>query len=406
MASQSHHTTPVQSHHPSCAGSPSGQPQSSSAAFSAAFQQAFGGAGSSSQALGTFSGGTYRSIAGSTLPQHQPDLTELTQLVGEMMLALKTVVDQVQDLTNIVQMSATIPATKTPKVPKDVVACPKAWTGKGGSAKARHFLAAFHNWASAQGEGLNTYDSTTGKFHIHDSRWIAAVLNLMEEDAHTWALPNLEELGRGKYPLNGKWTNFEVAFKARFMPQDAQESAQEAMKNLKQGKHTVAEYMSQFDQYTMQTGWSDKDHQTRFYNGLSEKIKDAMAITARPIGTLQELREHAVILDQCIRKRDAEKKGQTFSYNTTTTRDPNAMDVMTTHDYDSDANFFAYYFPITTPVPLSPCTITVLVVPLFLFHPSPCTLITVSPLTAWLMTHSDASGCATSLFQDLLPLSI
>ena len=26
-------------------------------------------------------------------------------------------------------------------------------------------------------------------------------------------------------------------------------------------------------------------------------------------------------------------------------------DVMTTRDYDSDANFFSYYFPITTPFP-------------------------------------------------------
>ena len=30
---------------------------------------------------------------------------------------------------------------------------------------------------------------------------------------------------------------------------------------------------------------------------------------------------------------------------------------MTTCDYDLDANFFAYYFPITTPFP-SACTIT------------------------------------------------
>ena len=30
---------------------------------------------------------------------------------------------------------------------------------------------------------------------------------------------------------------------------------------------------------------------------------------------------------------------------------------MTTRDYDLDANFFAYYFPITTPSP-SACTIT------------------------------------------------
>ena len=39
------------------------------------------------------------------LPHHMPDLVELTQLVGEMMMGLKTVVDQVQDLTNIITVT-------------------------------------------------------------------------------------------------------------------------------------------------------------------------------------------------------------------------------------------------------------------------------------------------------------
>ena len=43
---------------------------------------------------------------------------------------------------------------------------------------------------------------------------------------------------------------------------------------------------------------------------------------------------------------------------------------MTTRNYDSDANFFAYYFPITTPGPLSPCTITIPIIPLFLSQSS------------------------------------
>ena len=101
----------------------------------------------------------------------------------------------------------------------------------------------------------------------------------MEEDACTWALPYLEELGRGKQPFKGDWAEFEKAFSQRFMPQDSQEVAHEALKNIKQGKQTVAEYTSKFDQYTMQTGWSDADHCTRYYSGLSDKVKDSMAIT-------------------------------------------------------------------------------------------------------------------------------
>ena len=110
------------------------------------------------------------SVAGSQLPQHMPDLVELTQLVGEMMLGLKTVVDQVQDLTNIIQTTQTAGATAAPRIPKglkDMIACPKVWTGKGGSAEARHFLAAYHNWASSQGEGLNNYDAVRNLFIVN-----------------------------------------------------------------------------------------------------------------------------------------------------------------------------------------------------------------------------------------------
>ena len=244
-----------------------------------------------------------------------PDLVELTQLVGEMMMGLKTVVDQVQDLTNIIQTTQTAGATapRIPKMLKDGVAHPKAWTGKGGSTKARHFLATYCNWASSQGEGLNDYDTVRNLFIINEQQWISAVLNLMDEDVHTWALPYLEELGRGKQPFKGDWAEFEKAFTQRFMPQDLQEVAREALKNIKQGKQTVAEYTSKFNQYTMQTGWLDADHCTKYYDGLSDKVKDSMAITDQPIATFEELRKVALILDQHIHQREAEKKGQTSS---------------------------------------------------------------------------------------------
>ena len=44
-------------------------------------------------------------------------------------------------------------------------------------------------------------------------------------------------------------------------------------------------------------------------------------------------------------------------------------DVMTTHDYDSDANFFAYYFPITTPsLGLLLSLVLLLSLPLYSYH--------------------------------------
>ena len=103
---------------------------------------------------------------------------------------------------------------------------------------------------------------------------------------------------------------------------------QDALKALKQGKNSVAEYISRFDQYKGQTGWSDTDHRTRFYDGLSEQLKDNLAISDRPITSLQELKAAAQVLDQHMRQQEAEKKGRT--YHTTSqapSKDLNAMEV-------------------------------------------------------------------------------
>ena len=70
------------------------------------------------------------------------------------------------------------------------------------------------------------------------------------------------------------------------------------LKQIKQGGSSVAEYQAKFDQYTAQTGWSNANHRTRFYNGLLEAIKDNLAISDHPIGTLTGLRQAAQILDQ------------------------------------------------------------------------------------------------------------
>jgi hypothetical protein len=111
------------------------------------------------------------------------------------------------------------PARTMSKV-KDVVSKPKHWDGKGGSVEARHFLAAFSNWAFHTDDALNNWDNTASIWHCDDGCWIQAVLNLMDGDAHTWALPKLEQLGTAAPPFGGIWTMFEQEFTRRFILQD------------------------------------------------------------------------------------------------------------------------------------------------------------------------------------------
>ena len=158
----------------------------------------------------------------------------------------------------------------------------------------------------------------------------------MEDEARTWALPYLEDLSQGGSPFTGDYDNFVAAFNKCFAPHDSTETARDALKHIKQGKNSVAEYQAQFNQFTSQTGWSDADHRTRFYDGLSEAIKDSLAITDRPIRTLTELKKAAQVLDQRMRQQMAEKTGKSLHpTNNTTSKNSDAMEVDATRQQQS-----------------------------------------------------------------------
>ena len=74
---------------------------------------------------------------------------------------------------------------------------------------------------------LNDWDVAQNTWIQNDTKWIQAVLNLMDEDARTWILPHLEELRRGVIPFTSSWRQFEREFIKRWIPQDMTESARE-----------------------------------------------------------------------------------------------------------------------------------------------------------------------------------
>ncbi len=108
------------------------------------------------------------------------------------------------------------------------------------------------------------------------------------------------------------------------------QTVQDVLKAIRQGTHSVVEYMSKFDQYTGQTGRSADDHRQRFYNSLSDCIKDALPLTAMAVATFEELCLAAQTLDQWMRQCDAERKGGKGATYHTTMHDPDTMQVNAT----------------------------------------------------------------------------
>ena len=57
---------------------------------------------------------------------------------------------------------------------RKIIAHPNPWDGKGDSATARHFLAAFSNWAYAQKDQMNV-KLANGQWHRRDMDWIQEI---------------------------------------------------------------------------------------------------------------------------------------------------------------------------------------------------------------------------------------
>src|ERR1700761_5101135 len=185
-----------------------------------------------------------------------PTQADLAQMILDLGIHLGNLTTQVATLMTTANTSSQTSA-RTAKI---AVACPKVWTGKGRSVEAWHFLAAFFNYARCEGKNLNDYNTTTSTWVQNHGKWIAAVLNLMEDEAQTWALPCLEEIANGGSPFGGDYIQFIVAFNKRFAPMDSAEAARDTLKQQKQGKDSVVEYKAKFDQFTAQTSCSDADH--------------------------------------------------------------------------------------------------------------------------------------------------
>ena len=108
----------------------------------------------------------------STLPI--PSIIDIQGIIGKLAHSMNQLTDQVRDLAVEVAKMQVAAAKPTPpsggSKTKDTVARPKAWDGKSGSAEARHFLAAYHNWAFAQDDALNVWNATTSNWHRSDTK--------------------------------------------------------------------------------------------------------------------------------------------------------------------------------------------------------------------------------------------
>ncbi|CAD7061464.1 unnamed protein product, partial [Tilletia caries] len=67
--------------------------------------------------------------------------------------------------------------------------------------------------------------------------------------------------------------------------------------------NTTASYATRFFQLVTQLEWNDEALRARFYEGLAEDVKDALAYSEKTIEDVQDLANHAVKLDNRLQER-------------------------------------------------------------------------------------------------------
>ena len=178
---------------------------------------------------------------------------------------------------------------------------------------------------------------------INDKVWFA--LMHMEDRAADWKHRYLSLLTEGHTPFVD-WDEFTEAFKLSFERIEDEAEAMAEIKRYRQKNLPVAEYHSHFDTLAGRTKMSNYDKRERFYDGLNDQIKDALAQTSKDISTYSRIVPVSIELDNRLSQRNWERgqyrDRQNFTpnrlptlvrplpqipFNTAPARDPQAMEI-------------------------------------------------------------------------------
>ncbi|KAF5364403.1 hypothetical protein D9757_011914 [Collybiopsis confluens] len=249
-------------------------------------------------------------------PPIQPD-PEMAQISGQDVLRA------INDLaTNQATLQQIVQDVVTSMNNNKGVSKPHNYNGVG-SEDARRFLAAFEVWA----QGVPNLRSLTG----NEPEMLLSGPPHRRKHQRT----HIQQQRPLTYP---NWADFRAAFVARFETADPVTDAKSMLKALYQGRNSVASYAATFKQYSDRTGYSDVDLRDKFYDHLTDRVKDSLVHSNANTSSLANLIAEATRIDNRINERVRQK--MPFKAVTPAThhfqpinapfvahRDPNAMDV-------------------------------------------------------------------------------
>ncbi|KAL0157923.1 hypothetical protein M9458_045999, partial [Cirrhinus mrigala] len=138
----------------------------------------------------------------------------------------------------------------------------------------------------------NRMDPEPARYPSDRSR-IALLVSLLTGQAAEWAAAVLKAAGIAarSYP------EFTTQLKAAFQHPESEVEVDSRLYHLRQGERSVSKYTMDFRTLAVQTKWSDAALRTAFYEGLSNRLKDELAVRELP-ATLEGMIQLALRVDQ------------------------------------------------------------------------------------------------------------
>ena len=275
-------------------------------------------------------------------PQQQPPPATMQDILTAHHHLIGLIVNLAQTVNNLVGTIAAVqaaPALAAAASTVRVVEKPEKYNGKG-SDWVRVFRNAFFIWSRSNPAtfGARNPDGTlqtdaNGNQIWDSNKLIRSALSFLIDEAAEWARPHIETLVTTGSVFNNDWDEFITVFKAKFEPLDAQTEARQKLKNIKQGKRTFAAFLSDFEQWSSQTGYSPQDLYQRMKDGLNADFLTRLSYFQPPVADYEDLKTKCKAIDLSIHDLNNSLSGSTSASSSrnpitsTGFSDPNAMDI-------------------------------------------------------------------------------
>ncbi|KAL0200738.1 hypothetical protein M9458_003925, partial [Cirrhinus mrigala] len=176
--------------------------------------------------------------------------------------------------------AAIAPAEPVRPAPQPKIALPDKWDGSG--ARCDVLLT-----------NLSLlFEFQPARYPTERSR-IALLISLLTGQAAEWAAAVLKANGIAAH----SYTEFTNQLRAAFQHPESEVEVDSRLYHLRQGERSVSKYTMDFRTLAVQTTWSDAALRTAFYEGLSNRLKDELAVRELP-ATLEGMIQLALRVDQ------------------------------------------------------------------------------------------------------------